>query len=414
MFKQIKALQTEPNRLLTATRMNSRSWLRQAGFYAILTIAIAITGCDSAGVDGMTSEPSAVKSDIQELANANGDPGELAPVCEAVLVDLALVIDVSDTMFGPPLQAAKDGAKALVAELTDSEQGALVSFATEAQRDLDLTVMDAAGQGTLNSAIDGLTALGGTNTQGGIIYGAEELTGEEDLYDFVTTSPSGNDRTDAEKIMIILSDGLPNRYYDDAGNVITDFSATSQTEAENAATTAKGEGIRIFTIAIGDADEAAMEALASSPDDAFTNENVDELVEVFLDIAEAICPTPVDIDIKPASDPNSINPNNKGNIPVAVFTSDAFDATTIDPETVRFGSLSLITSGQGAELAHTDGHLEDVDGDGRPDFVGHFPTQDTGFTSADEEGWIIGETTAGESFAGRDDVRIVDRGKPTP
>ena len=43
------------------------------------------------------------------------------------------------------------------------------------------------------------------------------------------------------------------------------------------------------------------------------------------------------IDIKPGSFPNSINPKNKGVIPVAILTTATFDATTVDPLSVTFG-----------------------------------------------------------------------------
>lgn len=420
MYKNKRARQLcTVSRETTGSGMNILVWIRHAGFYAILTIAIVFTGCDSTMVDSGTSSTSDIYSEMHQSTEVNGNAGELAPVCEVTLVDISLVLDVSGSMLvhddgTTRLQAAKDGAKALVDQLSDSDQGALVSFSTFADRNLDLTAMDAGGKTSLENAIDGLTASNRTNIQGGIIFGAEELTGDEALYDFVDTSPSGNNRTDATKIMVILSDGVANAYFDEnTGNIIFASPGAAQPAAEDAADAAKAEGIRVFTIAIGEADEAAMAALASSPDDAFTSEDVENLVEVFTDIAEVLCPTAVEIDIKPGSDPNSINPNNNGDIPVAVFTTDDFDATTIDPETVRFGSLSYITSGEGATLAHTGGHLEDVDNDGRPDFVGHFPTQDAGFTSDDEYGWIIGETEGGESIAGKNEVRIVDHGKPS-
>jgi hypothetical protein len=44
-----------------------------------------------------------------------------------------------------------------------------------------------------------------------------------------------------------------------------------------------------------------------------------------------------EIDIKPGSFPNSINPRSKGVIPVAILTTDTFDATTVDPLSVTFG-----------------------------------------------------------------------------
>lgn len=410
MLKNKIAFQlTNRSSITTSSGTNYLSWINRVGLYAILTIAIVLTGCDSSVVDSGTSPSSA---DFVEM-HQNEDNGDVGPVCEAALLDVSLVLDVSGSMAGASLLAAQNGAKTLVAELGDSDQGALVSFATQAQRNLDLTIMDAAGQTTLNTAIDGLTTSGFTNIQGGIIFGAEELTGDESLYNFVTTNPSGNDRTDATKIMVVLSDGVANRYYNNAGTVVSG-PLNVQTVTNNAATTAKDAGIRIFTIAIGNANVAAMANYASSPDDAYTTADLADLTAVFSQIAEAICPTAVDIDIKPGSYPNSINPNQKGNIPVAVFSTEDFDASTIDPETVRFGSLATILSGGGATIAHMGGHLEDVDGDGNPDFVGHFPTQDTGFTTDDEYGWLVGETYGGESIAGLDEVRILNPGKPTP
>ena len=43
----------------------------------------------------------------------------------------------------------------------------------------------------------------------------------------------------------------------------------------------------------------------------------------------------VTIDIKLGGDPKSVNPRSKSAIPVAILTTDDFDATTVDP--VRAG-----------------------------------------------------------------------------
>jgi len=55
------------------------------------------------------------------------------------------------------------------------------------------------------------------------------------------------------------------------------------------------------------------------------------------DIAREFGTLGVSCDIKPGSDPNSINPKSKGVIPVAILTTPDFDASTVDPTSVMFG-----------------------------------------------------------------------------
>lgn len=122
-----------------------------------------------------------------------------------------------------------------------------------------------------------------------------------------------------------------------------------------------------------------------------------------IDAAQGACPTPsvaVAIDIKPGSDPNSINPRSKGVIPVAILTTDSFDASTVDPSTVAFGP-------NGATEAHGQGHLEDVDGDGDLDLVLHFRTQETGIQCGDTEAILTGQTFGGQAIEGSDAVNTV-------
>lgn len=117
----------------------------------------------------------------------------------------------------------------------------------------------------------------------------------------------------------------------------------------------------------------------------------------------------VEIDIKPGSDPNAINCKKRGGTPVAVLTTDDFDATTVDPSSLRFGKPREVVEGGGAEIVHEGGHTEDVDDDDDTDFVGHFATQDTGFTADDTEGWLVGETTDGRRIVGSDTVKMVGK-----
>jgi N-acetylneuraminic acid mutarotase len=113
--------------------------------------------------------------------------------------------------------------------------------------------------------------------------------------------------------------------------------------------------------------------------------------------------TEVSIDIRPGSSVNSINPINpksNGVIPVAILSTNSFDATTVDPLTVRFGS-------KGAQEAHHMGHIEDVNHDQQPDLVLHFRTRATGIKCGDMSASLMGATLDGDLIEGTDAIRTV-------
>lgn len=107
------------------------------------------------------------------------------------------------------------------------------------------------------------------------------------------------------------------------------------------------------------------------------------------------------IDVKPDSFPNSINPKNRGVIPVAVLsTAFGVPVGSIDPGTARFGST-------GTEAAPAHHALEDVNGDGDLDLILHFRTQETGIACGDTIAYLRAKTTDGKEVSGMDSIRTV-------
>ncbi len=115
----------------------------------------------------------------------------------------------------------------------------------------------------------------------------------------------------------------------------------------------------------------------------------------------------VDIDIKPGSDPNSINCNNDNeSITVAILSTDDFDARTVDHTTVTFEGASETHVNKKTGLARR--HEEDVDPtDGDTDLVFHFRLGDTTLDCNSSDGTLTGETFSGQAIEGTDAVRTV-------
>lgn len=117
----------------------------------------------------------------------------------------------------------------------------------------------------------------------------------------------------------------------------------------------------------------------------------------------------VDLDIKPGSDLNSINPRSKGTIPVAILSTESFNA----PEQVDKDSLTFGRTGD-EESLHRRGRsgvsncsAEDVNDDNLLDLVCHFETLKTDFQEGDTDGILKGQTVDGTPIEGQDSVRIV-------
>jgi hypothetical protein len=114
----------------------------------------------------------------------------------------------------------------------------------------------------------------------------------------------------------------------------------------------------------------------------------------------------VDIDIKPGSDPNCINNDGHGSIPVAILGSAEFDVTQIDPATVRLEGLDIKAVGKSNKLL---AHIEDVnsDEDDFDDLIVQIEDQDGVFSEGSSIATVTGNLFDGTPFQGTDEICIV-------
>lgn len=132
------------------------------------------------------------------------------------------------------------------------------------------------------------------------------------------------------------------------------------------------------------------------PDLATSNHDSSTLTILINDSAAE---TMVQIDVRPGH-ANRINPTSNGKIRVAILSSDGFDATEVDPATVRFGRT-------GGEAAPVHFALRDVDRDGNTDIVLRFRIRQTGIACGDTSASLAARTFDGRSIAGSDSIQTV-------
>jgi len=111
----------------------------------------------------------------------------------------------------------------------------------------------------------------------------------------------------------------------------------------------------------------------------------------------------IGIDIKPGSDPNSINLGSNGVVPVAILGAEYFDAATVNPSTVTLAGSKVKVKGHSGN----SGSLEDVNGDGFLDLVVQVYTEDLELTNGDVDAVLNAYTYAGPALTGSDSIRIV-------
>jgi len=117
----------------------------------------------------------------------------------------------------------------------------------------------------------------------------------------------------------------------------------------------------------------------------------------------ALLVVPVTIDIKPGTYPNAVNLGANGTVPVAILSTSAFDATTVDPVTVTLASATVKLKGNGTPMYA----VADVNGDGLLDILVHIATQALQLSPNDTQAELRAMTRDGTPIAGVDTVRVV-------
>jgi hypothetical protein len=111
----------------------------------------------------------------------------------------------------------------------------------------------------------------------------------------------------------------------------------------------------------------------------------------------------VEIDIKPGSFPNSINPGSEGTTPIAVLGSATFDAREVSPTTVTLADAPVKLKPNGTPMAS----FEDVNSDGLLDLVVHVITGQMNLNPGDTVATLRGKTLDRLRIRGIDSVQVI-------
>ena len=109
------------------------------------------------------------------------------------------------------------------------------------------------------------------------------------------------------------------------------------------------------------------------------------------------------IDIKPGSDPNSINLGAEGVVPVAILTTPDFEAAWVDELTLTLSGSAVRLKGRSGQA----GSMEDVDGDGYLDLVVLFYIHMLDLQEGAAEAVLAGSLLDGTPIIGYDWINVV-------
>jgi hypothetical protein len=121
-------------------------------------------------------------------------------------------------------------------------------------------------------------------------------------------------------------------------------------------------------------------------------------------------PTPevqaISIDVRPGRNFARIRLGGRGNVPVALLSSDQFDALKVNQTSITFGA-----EGHEKSLRWCNKVGVDVNKDRRPDLLCNFDIKAAGFEDGDSLGKVKGVTVDGRPFEGTGPLKAVRGGK---
>ena len=216
-------------------------------------------------------------------------PNSIAKTVKSCIIptDVAVAIDLSGSMNNDggdppqPVTAALEAASTFVSALKDTDQVALVTFATEATL---ISPLGASRDSVVGALMDLQIASseesGFTNTSAALTLAASELNAVEH-------------NNDARRVLVLLTDGLPNAAGDE----------DAVAEAVTTAAELNKDNIEVYAIGLGaGVDRQFINQIASEPANAYFAPTGADLADIYAEITSSLCesgPTKIDIIAKP-------------------------------------------------------------------------------------------------------------------
>lgn len=203
-------------------------------------------------------------------------PNSIAMTVKSCIVptDVAVVIDLSGSMNndgGDPPQPITDtlsAASSFVQQLQKNDQIAVVTFATDALVAGELSKSPDLVSDMINKlTIDPNEEQGYTNTAAALQVAQVELN-------------SVRHNTDARRVIVLLTDGLPTSADDEKATNL----------AKQAAQLLRDDSIEVYAIGLGSGvNQEFIETISSTKETAYLAPSVEDLSQIYTDVTSSIC-----------------------------------------------------------------------------------------------------------------------------